>query len=60
MRRWVFAVALALTGAFALMLSPPAGAQPGSLTFDPSTGTVVSGSRHSIDGTTPLTAVSCA
>ena len=36
MRRCVFVFALMLVGTFAVMLAPPAGAQSGSLTFDPS------------------------
>jgi hypothetical protein len=50
MRRWVFALGLVLMGAVALALSPVAGAQTGSLTFDPST-VVAGGGKLFINGT---------
>jgi hypothetical protein len=43
MRRWKFAVGLVSMGAVVLMLAPSAGAQTGSITFDPSTVTAGGG-----------------
>ena len=49
MRRWVFVFVLLLTGATALLPASPAGAQAGSLTFDPSN-VVAGGGKLFING----------
>ena len=49
MRGWLFVPGLALMGVAALVLAPPAGAQTGSLTFDPPT-VVAGGGKLFING----------
>src|SRR5436305_11483966 len=50
MRRLAFVLGLAALGAAAVLLAPAAGAQTGSLTFDPPT-VVAGGGKLFIDGT---------
>ncbi len=49
MRRRLFLLALVLTGVFTVAFAPAAGAQPGSITFDPST-VVAGGGKLFING----------
>jgi LPXTG-motif cell wall-anchored protein len=50
MRRWVFAFVMLLTAATALLPSPAAWAQAGTLTFDPSNVVAAGGGKLNING----------